>query len=336
MPRISSDVSVASRCNSSCSHCFVRARGFRTTSLTPELVRNLIREGYEAGYRSLHLTGGEPLLWTDLPSILDYAFALGYQKAFLNTNGTLLTGKMSRKLAAYKGLTISVSVQGPRRIHDYTRGKGSYHRTLKGIRTAMDTGLPVIIFITVGRSLLPELPRFAGGFFESFPETKEITCIQLIRVAGDVFDLSDEVLSPDDFLRLVRTISFLNLCGLKIDLLNNPLAAVAAKILGVAPFPFSPPMFRPGSIMITAAKRITLAHSTMDDFGIYEPGTLAKIIRSDKYFRAVSPDRLTCPDCVNSLLCSMEGMSRPSEWYRDMFPDVPYCRRVLAKASSYG
>ena len=32
----------------------------------------------------------------------------------------------------------------------------------------------------------------------------------------------------------------------------------------------------------------------------------------------------------------MEGMLRPSEWYRDMLPEVPYCQRVLAKASSYG
>jgi hypothetical protein len=88
--------------------------------------------------------------------------------------------------------------------------------------------------------------------------------------------------------------------------------------------------------MITAEKRIALAHSTTDDFGIYEPGILSKIMKSFDYRRAVSQDRIICRDCAYSRLCNIEGMVRPSEWYRDMFPQVPYCKRVLAKASSYG
>ena len=114
----------------------------------------------------------------------------------------------------------------------------------------------------------------------------------------DVFDLSKEVLSPDDFLRLVRMISLLNLYGLKVDLLNNPLAAVASRVLKMPWVPLSPPLYRPGSVMITAELRITLAHSTTDHFGIYEPGILSKIISSDDYCRAVSQDRLICRNCV--------------------------------------
>ena len=111
---------------------------------------------------------------------------------------------------------------------------------------------------------------------------------------GDVFDLSKEVLSPDDFLRLVRIISLLNLYGLNVDLLNNPLAVVASRVLKMPWVPLSPPLYRPGSLMITAEKRITLAHSTTDDFGIYEPGILPKIINSEDYCCAVSQDRLIC------------------------------------------
>jgi MoaA/NifB/PqqE/SkfB family radical SAM enzyme len=296
----------------------------------------MVREGYEAGYRHLHITGGEPLVWHGLLRIFDYAFALGYQTAFLNTNGTLLTGNVSRKLATYSGLAISVSIQGPRRLHDCIRGKGSYDRALKGINNAMSAGLPVHIFTTVGKSLIPDLPRFAEGLFIALPDIKQLTLIQLIRVPADVFDLSKEVLSPDDFLRLVRMVSLLNLYGLKVNLLNNPLAAVASQVLKVPWVPPSPPLYQPGSVMITAEKRITLAHSTTDHFGIYEPGILPRIISSDDYCRAVSPDRLICRNCVYSRVCSVEGMVRPSEWYRDMFPQVPYCRRVLAKASSYG
>jgi len=329
-------VEVTTRCNSCCSHCFVRARGPQRSSLAPDLVQTIVREGYEAGYRNLHITGGEPLLWDGLLGIFDYAFALGYQTAFLNTNGTLLTSEVSRKFARHSGLAVSVSLHGPRQLHDCIRGKGSYDRALKGIDNALNAGLPVYIFTTVGRSLIPNLPRFAEGLFIAFPDINRLTLIQLIRVPGDVFDLSKEVLTPDNFLSLVQMVSLLNLYGLRVDLLNNPLAVVASRVLKMPWVPRSPPLYRPGSVMITAELRITLAHSTKDHFGIYEPGILPRIISSDDYCRAVSQDRLICRNCVYSRLCSIEGMVRPSEWYRDMFPQVPYCRRVLAKASSYG
>lgn len=329
-------VEVTTHCNSSCSHCFVRARGPQKSSLAAGLVETMVREAYEAGCRHLHITGGEPLLWEGLLGIFDYAFALGYQTAFLNTNGTLLTGKVSRKLAAYSGLAVSVSLQGPRRRHDFIRGRGSYDRALKGIDNAMSAGLPVHIFTTVGRSLIPDLPRFTEGLFIALPDIKQLTFIQLIRVPADVFDLSKEVLSPDDFLRLVRMVSLLNLYGLKVNLLNNPLATVTSKVLKMPWVPPSHPLYQPGSIMITADLRITLAHSATDDFGIYKPGILPRIIRSDHYCCAVSQDQSICSHCLYARLCRKEGMLRPSEWYRDMFPQVPYCSRVLAKASSYG
>ena len=329
-------VEVTTRCNSSCRHCFVRARGPRRSSLAPDLVQTLVQEGYALGYRHLHLTGGEPLLWGGLLRILDDAFELGYQTAFLNTNGTLLTGKVSRELAGYRSLRVSVSLQGPKRLHDSMRGKGSYDRALKGIDNALRAGLHVYVFTTVGRSLIPDLPRFAERLFADFPRIKQLTLIQLIRVPADVFDLSAEVLSPEDFLGLVRMVSLLNLHGLNVDILNNPLAVVASRVLKMPRLQASSPLYLPGSLMITAELAITLAHSTTDHFGIYEPGILARIISSDDYCRAVSQDRLGCGDCVHLHLCRMEGMLRPSEWCRDMFPQVPYCRRVLAKAPSSG
>ncbi len=329
-------VEVTTCCNSSCSHCFVRARGLRRASLDTDLVKTLVREGYEAGYRRLHVTGGEPLLWSGLLNILDYAFTLGYGTAFLNTNGTLLTGRVSRKLADYNGLAVSVSLQGPRRFHDSIRGEGSFDRAVKGIDNAMSAGVSVYVFTSVGRSLIPILPRFADDLFAVFPDIRQITLIQLIRVPDDAFDPSEEVLGPDDFLKFVRMVSFLNLYGMKVDILNNPLAAVAAGLLNLPKLPRSLPLYHPGSLMVAADLRVTLAHSTSDHFGVYEPGILPTIIRSDDYCRAVSRDESLCSDCVYSALCTKEGMVRPSEWYKDMFPEIPYRRRVLAKASSYG
>ena len=329
-------VEVTTQCNSTCSHCFVRARGPLRSSLAPEMVQTIVREGYEAGYRRLHLTGGEPLLWEGLLDILDYAFALGYEAAFLNTNGTLLTPAVSRRLAGYKGLSLSVSLQGKKRQHDLIRGKGSFDRAQKGINQALNAGLSVHIFSTVGRSMIPDLAGFAEQVFGTYPGIEQLTFIQLIRVPEDMFDLSKEVLPPNDFLRLVQVISLLNLFGLKADLLNNPLAVVASKVLKMPWLPLSPPLYRSGSLLVTADLHITLAHSTTNHFGIYKPGILPKIINSDAYHCAVSQDRMICRTCIYYSLCSKEGVLRPSEWYRDMSPDVPYCKRVLAKASSYG
>ena len=55
-------VEVTTHCNGACSHCFVRARGPQRSILAPDLVQTIVTEAYEAGYKHLHITGGEPLL----------------------------------------------------------------------------------------------------------------------------------------------------------------------------------------------------------------------------------------------------------------------------------
>lgn len=329
-------VEITTRCNSSCSHCFVRARKERRKNLPLGQAKSFIQEAYKAGYRLLHVTGGEPLLSKDLIPLLDHAFGIGYETAFVNTNGTLLTCEMAGTLARFRKLSLSVSLQGLRQLHDRMRGKGSHDLALRGIDNALTAGLPVHIFTTVGRSLLPDLARFAGQLFSDFPDIRRLTLIQLIRVQNDAFDLSEELLSPDDFLGLVRIASLLNLYGLNVDMLNNPLAVAASKVLGMPLLSSSPSLYQPGNLMIAADQRLTIAHSTPERLGVYEPGMLATTINSHAYCNAISSGRWMCQECSYVRLCSTEGLIKPSEQDKDMFSDVPYCRRVLAKASSYG
>lgn len=329
-------IEVTTHCLRQCPHCFVRARGTEKFSLSPDDVRQMIREAYEIGYRQFHVTGGEPLFWNGLLDILGDASDMGYQSIFLNTDGTLLTETTCRNLAKCRGLALSVTLQGPKRHHDAARGQGSYQQARQGVIHAVSAGIPVYVFTTVGRSILDDLPAFAEELFTTIPGIRQLTLIQLIRVPGDVFDLSQEVLRPEDFIRLVRMVSFLNLFGFETDLLNNPLAAVVCKIFGLPWVTRSPPLYRSGSIMITADKRITSAHSSTEDFGRYHHGIMTNIIHSDDYSAIALPDKVMCPDCVHLDNCRRVGMIRPSEWYRDMIPHVPYCMRVLQKASSYG
>ena len=75
---------VTTRCDSRCRHCFVRAGKRDRARLSLDLARGIVTEGYGAGYRHLHLTGGEPLLWEGLFPTLDHALATGYRRISKN------------------------------------------------------------------------------------------------------------------------------------------------------------------------------------------------------------------------------------------------------------
>jgi MoaA/NifB/PqqE/SkfB family radical SAM enzyme len=326
-------IEVTTHCNSSCPHCFAHAAIAKHASLSPDLVREIIFEGYTAGYRHLHITGGEPLLWKGLFAVLEYGFNLGYKAVFMNTNGTLLTKDIARRLAENDGLSVSVSLEASQSFHDHLRGKGSYRQTLQGIDNALDAGIEVFIFTTAPKPLLAELPEVADKIYKRFPDIKRLILIQIIRVKDDAVDFSKELLDPGDFLQLVRTVSLLNLYGLKTDVLNEPLVNVASKLLKMPWVPKSRPLYRNGHMVIRANRDITLSHSTRYSIGRYESGMIGNVLASDTYRKAVGPDRVTCPSCKFVDLCRENGMVRPSGWFMDMQPEVPYCKRVLKRAA---
>jgi MoaA/NifB/PqqE/SkfB family radical SAM enzyme len=150
-------IEVTTHCNGACKHCFVRAGISKRSSLSIDVVKKIIAEGYATAYRHLHLTGGEPLLWEGLLEVLDYAFDLGVETIFLNTNGTLLEKDVNCRLAAYDGLSVSVSLDGPQALHDHIRGEGSYRRTIECIEKAVDAGVDLFIFTTASKSLIQDL-----------------------------------------------------------------------------------------------------------------------------------------------------------------------------------
>ncbi len=322
-------IEVTTHCNNDCLHCFVRAGNPEPSSLPIDLTREIVSEGYDTGYRHLHITGGEPLLWKGLFEALDYAFRLGYKEVTMNTNGSLLTEDISSRLASYGDLSMSVSLDGPEALTNRIRGEGSYRRTVRGIENVLDAGIELVVFTTVCKSLLPELPHFADDLYRRFPTIKGLTLIQLIRANGHVFALSEELLEPDDFVRLVQTVSLLNLYGLEINMLNSPLAYVTSRLLDMPWIPPAPPLQRDGNMIVMANGSIRSTHSSRDRFGKYVPGMIQKVRFSDEYRKAVAPDETTCPSCKYAEPCTENGMVRPSEWYGESDCKVPYCERVL-------
>ncbi len=326
-------IEVTTQCNSRCLHCFARAGRPGRETLPPATVEGVLSEGREAGYRHLHVTGGEPLLWPALFETLDAARAMGYRTAYLNTNGTLLTRETAERLAGCEGLRLSVSLEGPEALHDRFRGAGAHRRAVSGIENALREGLDVVVFTLAGKGLLPELPRFADDLFDRFPGIRYLTLIQLINVEGEGFPLSDELLEPEEFLVLVQTASLLNLYGLPTHVKNSTLATAVSNLMGMPWIPGVHPLHREGNLIVRANGLIGLSHSGGGTFGRYEPGAIRRVLSSDAYRRAVHPDETVCPSCGHVDVCRSYGMLRPTDRNMAPFRDEPFCKSVMDAAS---
>ena len=328
-PRLS--LEVTTRCNSACRHCFVRGRKSEPADLAAGLARQIIAEGFEAGYRHLHITGGEPLMWNALFKTLDDAYDMGYETVFLNSNGTLLDKKTCRRLSAYENLSVSISLEGSRALHERMRGIGSYRPAVRGMAQAISAGIETVIFATVPKPLLPLLADFVDGLYRQFPDIAYLTLIRLIPAGGSKPALSAERLEPEDFLQWVRIVSLLNLYGHRTLVLNDPLVNLAAGIMAMPWIPMSPPLHRKGAFFVTASRRMTLSHACREHFGVYAPGSIRNVLDSDGYRQSVAPDETTCPSCRYMRTCRENAMVQPCDAWAEGAGAAPFCRQVLAK-----
>ena len=328
-------IEVTTRCNGSCLHCFAHAGISKPSDLSPVVVKEVITEGYNTAYRRLHITGGEPLLWKGLFEALDYAFGIGYRKISINTNGRLLTKDAAKRLAAYEGLSLSVSLEGPDALHDRIRGAGSYRLAVRGIEKGLEAGVALVLFTVAGKGLLPVLPRFVDEVYERFTGIKYLTLIQLIAATDIGFALSAELLGPEDFLQLVQTVGLLNVYGLRTNLKHSPLARVVSKLMGMPWVLPAYPLYREGSMIVMADKTIRHSHSSKDSLSNYAPGMIQKVLSSDQYRSAIAPNRSICPSCKYITLCREEGLLRPSPRQMDLCRDAPYCKRVLDRIAQW-
>lgn len=124
-------------CNLRCRHCHIADileanPGMKISQTYDEIVRDL-RERYDSGARIAYFEGGETTIWKDgdkdLGDLIDAAREIGFYNIGYTTNGT--TGRIFTNSDV-----ISVSLDGPREIHDFVRGEGVYDKlmaTLDGL-----------------------------------------------------------------------------------------------------------------------------------------------------------------------------------------------------------
>ncbi len=146
-------ISVTDRCNFRCPYCmpaeiFGESYQFlpREEILTFEEIHRLARISVRLGVNKVRITGGEPLLRTQLPVLIGMLAAIpGLDDLTLTTNGYLLPQQAQRlKDAGLKRITVSLDTLDEE-VFKVMNGRGlGVDRVLQGIEAAAAAGLSPI------------------------------------------------------------------------------------------------------------------------------------------------------------------------------------------------
>lgn len=135
---------LADRCNHSCVHCY-QVQG-QKGELSPEDALRVVDRLADAGVFLLTISGGEATLRHDLVDVIARARSRA-MAVTLFTNGYTMTRELAHGLAELAVWRVHISVYGPdAATHDaVTNVRGSFERTIAGVKMLRDEGVHVVL-----------------------------------------------------------------------------------------------------------------------------------------------------------------------------------------------
>ncbi|MHC1592240.1 MAG: radical SAM protein [Candidatus Helarchaeales archaeon] len=149
---------VTTRCNSRCKTCSIwQDPKYKSpeTSLNSRI--KLLREIKQLGFLSIDFTGGEPLLYKDLPALIKEARRMGFF-TWLTTNGVLYP-KYARALKGNLTQLCFSLDSHDKEIHDQIRGVKCFDKVIQSIKIARNLGETPMIKTTICEENVDGLPE---------------------------------------------------------------------------------------------------------------------------------------------------------------------------------
>jgi len=141
---------VTSRCNLSCSHCYLGDSG--SEDFPPDLIRTLLDQFSDMQGLRILVSGGEPTLYRHF-GLLNEVIADYPVRSVLLTNGLLLDDKLVSELRFHE---VQISLDGMEHGHDALRGKGTFKKVVKAMESVRRSGLDLSVATMIHRQNLEE------------------------------------------------------------------------------------------------------------------------------------------------------------------------------------
>jgi len=148
---------VTRRCNLDCVHCLAADLGIYPGEIDTRTALCFCDLFGCWGVRRVAITGGEPLLRTDLPQIAERLWHHGIE-IDITTNGYPVTPRRIRELEDFVGI-FRVSIDGAETTHDGIRKSGSFQKALEAIQLLRQSKSRVAVNTVVMRRNIREIPE---------------------------------------------------------------------------------------------------------------------------------------------------------------------------------
>lgn len=145
-------------CSFSCRYCGSKAGRARQDELTTEECLDVADQLADLGCRRVSMIGGEVFMRRDWKEIAKRLTSLGV-RVNLITNGFLFREELIKDLEDVNIESVSVSIDGPKDVHDRYRQEGSFERAVLAMDTLLEAGIPVSVITTLNAENAEYLPE---------------------------------------------------------------------------------------------------------------------------------------------------------------------------------
>ena len=146
-------------CCFSCRYCGSGGGKAREGELSTEECFRVADELAALGCRRVSLIGGEVFMRRDWKEIVKRLSRHGI-RVNLITNGFLMTERLLSDLREAGTESVSVSIDGPREVHDKYRQKGSFDRAAAALKALTKAGIPASVISTLNAENVSFLEEF--------------------------------------------------------------------------------------------------------------------------------------------------------------------------------